>query len=120
MTSRILKKGTTEHGSSGGGGKLSEPVGVSILGGSKNMLARENWEMYLKLLFTTKNFKTKYQSIDGNRAISLNKARKYSVTKLHLRLLKINHSKKLDPPLIYDDLNQVKHFFLLTSQTVGS
>ena len=27
------KKGTTEQGLSGGGGKLSEPVGVSILGG---------------------------------------------------------------------------------------
>ena len=50
------KKGTTEQGLSGGGGKLSEPVGVSILRGSRSMLARENWEMHLKLSCTTKKF----------------------------------------------------------------
>ena len=50
------KKGTTEQGLSGGGGKLSEPVGVSILVGSRSMLARENWEMHLKLSCTTKKF----------------------------------------------------------------
>ena len=50
------KKGTTEQGLSGGGGKLSEPVGVSILGGSRSMLAQENWEMHLKLSCTTKKF----------------------------------------------------------------
>ena len=50
------KKGTTEQGLSGGWGKLSETVGVSILGGSRSMLARENWEMNLKLSWTTKKF----------------------------------------------------------------
>ena len=54
---RYPKKGTTEQGLSGGGGKLSEPVGVSILqGGSRSILARDNWEMYLKLSCTTKKF----------------------------------------------------------------
>ena len=57
------KKGTTEQSSSGGGGKLSEPLGVSILGGSRSMLARENWEMYLKLSCTTKNFNDYFAAV---------------------------------------------------------
>ena len=57
------KKGTTEQGLSGGGEKLSEPVGVSILGGSRSMLARENWEMYLKLSCTTKKFNDYFAAV---------------------------------------------------------
>ena len=57
------EKGTTEQGLSGGGGKLSEPVGVNILGGSRSMLAREIWEMYLKLSCTTKKLNDYFAAV---------------------------------------------------------
>ena len=51
------KKGTTEQGLKWGRGEVIRTRrGEHTSGGSRSMLARDNWEMYLKLSCTTKKF----------------------------------------------------------------